>query len=456
MSHQEVATAIYRPRRMLYPMTVNDSNPEGVSMLVQISKEIAPGEAGRSAQSSMTGTREHPFDFLALKNFKDYNEFHATCISAKISATVGLGHLNESDKARREYVPRVDPITGTPSQEPRAKPWEESKADTVLNPLCSISWADTLNDVAEDFWDTGNGYLEVVRQAGTIKGIHHLPSPTVKIVVENNQHDFHYEIQGESGAMNLKFAAFGDREDLIRRLGIEGEAADRVSEIIHFCQPSSRVRWYGAPDWISAVPIIEMTQMLHQHRFDFYNNRGVPEMMVIVKGAQLDTETKKQLQDAMKATIGLGNSHKSLLINIPQQEAEIQVEKLAMEGTNNEEGFKAEKETLGLSVVTAHKVPPLLAGIQVPGKLGATNEMSQALIAFQALVIGRAQRIFMTTLGRTLGLAESGLGLTPEDFALKTIVEDIDIEKLSTVGRMRQPLPQAQREGRNLDKGVKK
>lgn len=430
---------------------------EGNSMMQSISKEIAPGDAGRSGQSTLTGRRNHPFNFAALRELKDHNEHHSACISAKVSATVGIGHLTEHDKAKRDFVPGFDSVTGQELPPPRAPLYEESNADRVLSPLTSISWHDTLTDICEDFWDTGNGYLEVVQNNGTITGLHHLPSSDVYVVVEDDKHNFHYEICGEGGTLQKVFASFGDREGMIERLAIKGTVlpdGNNISEVIHFCQPSSRARWYGAPDWIAAVPLIELTQMLHQYKFDFFNNRGVPEYMLFIIGHQLDKKAREQIETSLKATIGLGNSHKSIMVNLPGKDVTVQLERLAMEGGSEEE-FKSLKETLALSVVTAHKVPPLLAGIQISGKLGATNETSQALIAFQALVIGRAQRVFTSTMARTLGSPEAGLGLVPEDFALRTIVEDIDISKLDTVGKMKQPLPQAVKEGRDLDAGVK-
>jgi len=462
---QSMTLVVKHDRTNLYGELMH--NPQGDSMMALLQKEMVPA-GGESAQGVNIGLKTHPFNFPALKLLKDYNEHHSTCIHAKTSATVGLGYLNEAEKERKQNpIPAVQPAPtaeGAAPAQPEAPPsmpiYQPSKADDALDPLCAISWNDVQMDACEDFWETGNGYVEVVRKGKEIKGLHFLPSVDTHIRVESNNHKFHYVIQGEGTTGDRVFAAFGDKEDFIRRakdssmIELKTENPDEISEVIHFRRPSSRSKWYGSPDWISAVPMIELCQMLHQFKFDFFNNRGVPEFMLFITGGKLGKKEWTTITDAIKANIGHGNSHKSLAVNIPQKDITIQLFKLAVEG-GKEEDFKSLKETIALSVVTAHKTPPLLAGIQIPGKLGATNELSQALIAFQSLVIGQMQRLFQSTLARTLGTKDAGLGLEPEDFTYKTVTDDLDPDKMDKIGRMHQPLPEANAEGRDLDEGMK-
>jgi len=467
------SVTIRKPQRSLYgDMTNGGSLHEAI-----LRKEIPPGNDGKSAQGANTGTRAHLYDLSMLQALKEFNEHHATCIHAKVSATVGLGFLNETEKQEQQNGPTPSPVQAPQPDENGDAPeqpqqaivplYSPAKADEVLDPLTTISWHDTMMDVCENFFETGNGYLEVVRSGQEIVGIHHLPSKDVRIVVDDNEGNFHYAVTGEGSvghSADRHFAVFGDKQDFIDRVSqksvtfsgtsVNANEPDSVSEVIHFRKPSSKSKWYGAPDWISAVPMIELAQMLHQYKFDFFNNRGVPEFMLFVTGGKVSDKDWANIVDAMKANIGLGNSHKSVAVNIPLKDIEIQVEKLAME-TSKDEDFKMLKETIALSVVTAHKVPPLLAGIQIPGKLGATNELSQALIAFQSLVIGQAQRLFQSTLARTLAGDNGVKSLTGEDFTFKTITDDLDPSKMSAIGRMHQPLPEANAEGRDPEDGMR-
>jgi hypothetical protein len=473
------------PRRDLYPRRdfAGSDAVGGGSLLSQIQKEILP--QGHSVQGSLRGLRPHPFDFATLQSLKDFNEHHSTCLGAKISATVGLGFLNDEEKKKRQMArglmapmptmpgepsrgdapvpsPAV-PVGASTGQIPLYKP---SRIDEILDPLTTNSLHDVLMDVCEDYWDTGNGYIEVVRDGNKITGLHHLPSLHTFVHVDDDKHNYHFLVRGEN-SHDRHFAAFGDKEDFLRRrsqpstaseasayAGISGTGAEMTSEVIHFRRPSARSKWYGALDWACVVPMIELCQMLHQYKFDFFNNRGVPEFMLFITGAKVSKDEWTVIEKAMASNIGHGNSHKSFAMNLPQKDMTIQIEKLALD-SGSDEDFRTLKETIALSIVTGHRVPPLLAGIQIPGKLGAANELSQALIAFQALVIGQAQRQFEKTLIKTLCSNGSGLGLTPEDCVLKAITDELDPQTMDTIGRMHQPLPQANAEGRDINQGVK-
>jgi len=391
----------------------------------------------------------------AVTQFQTSNEHHGTCIHTKVAATVGLGFADSRKK-------KIDPATAQVE-------WEdvESKVDETLNPLCEINFQDVLSDVIEDFWQVGNGYMEIVRRGNgkQITGIHHLPAPQVYVFIEDSSYRFHYEIISDEGKPPRRFARFGELEEFKTRLNssnkaidftVGEEAQDSISEVIHFRRPSSLSRWYGYPDWMSCVPSIELVQCLHLFKYDFFLNRGVPEFMLFILGGKLKKDDWQKVEDALKANIGKGNTHKSLALNLAQQEITVQLEKLAMEG-KQDDGFENTKDNLAMGIVTAHRVPPLLAGILIPGKLGASNELANALMAFQALVCGPAQRHIQQTLGYTLGNSSpnGGLSRRPTNFKFRKITEEIDIGQMDTISRMREPVASAKAKGRDIDEGLK-
>lgn len=475
MSNQ--VASFVRQSKPLYKMPGSDEGLlEALLTKEQLAKETMP-EDGESKQGVSHGAKAHPFNMSAVLDFDTSNEHHSTCLNTKIAAHVGLGHMTE--KQRLEKKMKVNPMMeiGEAEMAILTSDNDSSKVDETLNPLCRSTWQETLSDVAEDYWKLGNGYLEVVRnKAGRITGIHHIPACEVHIYLENSKYDYHYRIDGTDefdGTSVRRFAAWDDREDFIKRAtsvgrdrkgswvdfdlpvrGGEEDADYYVSEVIHFRRPSSQSKWYGFPDWLSCVASIELVQMLMQHNFDFFLNRGVPEFMALFLGSQIDPSDWKKIEDALKGNIGMGNSFKTVIANLNvDPEFRVQIEKLAMD-QNGEDIFGKMRENLALGIVSAHRVPPLLAGIQIPGKLGATNELPNALMAFQLLVIGPAQKLFQQILGMTLGSEEAGLGLTTDDFAFVTITEEIDVGQMDTVARMRQTPMQAANEGRNLQDGV--
>lgn len=420
------------------------------SDLPQILRKADNPDVGSNQQSGL-GVVPHPFDFQVACELVRYNEHHSACINAKVRSQVGLGHPTNPDKI-----------------------------DDILNPVCESTWQETIMDVAEDFHSTGNGFIEVVRRGDDIAGIFHVRAPSVFPVFEGGR-DRHFIVNNNDPQLGtglaVRMASFGDKNAFIQRAKegfpsssiaqaagtgifsqIDTSDPDKISEIIHFRRPTSLSKWYGFPNWLGALAGIELIQMIMQHNFDFFLNRGVPEFLLFLLGAKLDEKDMDKITDSIKANIGLGNSHKSAAINldVPIDNFKVQLEKLMADNGLNDDAFATFRENLAMGIVSAHGVPPLLAGIQIPGKLGATNELPNALMAFQVLQNGPDQRLFTQKLAATLGNPEySNLGLTREDFKFKPVTEEINIAEMDTVARMRQSPAQATAEGRDLNQGVK-
>lgn len=382
--------------------------PAGMSWYEVLTK--ADDKVQASNQGVSLGRKEHPFDFRAVLNFKAANTHHSSCLETKRDATTGLGFT--SDKVSKE-----------------------------LNELCplGVPFLDVLNQACDEYWQVGNGYIECVRETddGPILGLHHLSASPTYVHLENERYDYHYEIDSEVGA-SRKFARFGDAAGLRERLKIPSNV--KISEVIHFRRTSPLSRWYGIPDWMAAVPCIELCMAILQHNFDYFHNHGVPEFLALFLGAQLDENTWKEVKNNLQMHVGLGNAHKSLALNIPNESIKVQLEKLGAE--EQEAAFQAFLDTISLMIVSAHRVPPLLAGIQIPGKLGANNELPNALMAVQSLVIGQAQTYFKTVLGATLGNRKKngGLSVREKDFEFEKITDHINLVAMAETGAMRTPV----------------
>lgn len=454
----------------------NTEKPSGESWNSYIRKMPAPSdkEEQSSDQGVNLGLKAQPFDFRAAIAFKDQNPHHSACIEAKSRALSGLGFV------------------------------DDTVADT-LDPLCDSTFLETLNSIAEDYWQVGNGYMEVVRKEGSdqIVGLHHVPASDVRICIQDATYNRYFIVGfGGEGINPVIMAPFGERKEFQARMKDPTPSSKRMkrradlgmggyytalggfgspsyrSEIIHFARRTSMSRWYGYPDWLSAIPNIELVQCATQERYDYYYNRGVPEIILSITGAMIDAKTWTGIKTAIESTIGPRNQHKTMALNVKDPTAKVQVDKLsAGDSAGGETAFATMNEALALAIVTAHRTPPVIANIQIPGKLGAVNELPNALMAFQVLVIGPEQTSFQAILSETLGNRKlnGGLALRPKNFKLKKITEEIPLglgqqqpgehpgqgnavgagmKQLDTMSRMRTPAATAG--GRDLSRGVKK
>lgn len=371
--------------------------PDGGGSWVEAIRKAVLAPGGQSNQAQSEGIQEHPFDMEAIQAFRSSSSDHSACLDLKRVSSVGLGLESEAAEAK-------------------------------LDPLCEISFQETINPVADDHCSVGNGYIEVIRDdGGRIVGLHHAPAHEVHVVLERERSDRHFEMRGgRLGSGSNKFARFGDLEDMRARLGISSDTP--VSELIHIPRMTSLSRHYGWPEWLAAVAAIEVVMEVLQHNHDFFRNHAVPDLLLLFLKQKLAPQDWQTVKETLQSQLGPGRAHKTAAINLEGSELVVQVERLGQEMS---EGFLIGlMDSMARLIVTAHRVPPALGGILVPGKLGATNELTQAVKVFDRLVTQPIQKTITTVLGCTLGNPDlnGGLGLDKKAFAFKRVLDELDLD----------------------------
>ena len=419
--------------------------PEQVSMPL-LKESLVPRRG-----FSQVGRVPHPINFMNAVLSMLAVSTQEICIHTKRDATVGLGFETAAERKKRKDEQAAAMM---PPPEPGKNPiaaakdammdMEPSKVEEKLDPLCEVSFQHLMDQVGEDYENTGNGYIEVIRDGGKIVGLDHAFAPSIYAYRESLETaDSHYELDGPTGP--IKLAKFGEA-DRLRATGISSE----VTELIHFKKPTTLSREYGLPQWLSVTPWLEVAQHIMSTEHDFYENRAVPDVLMMITGRRMDKADFELLKNTLKETIGPGKRSRSMAINIPLQETTVTIERLAHQ---NREKISDTWPTVELAIVSSHRVPPLLAGVVTPGKMAAANELPNALIAFQTLYVAQHQRIFSQVLGKTLGSEVHGLN--KGDFLPRRITDFYDIGQMDTLSRMKQPAAQAQAEGRKLKDGLK-
>jgi hypothetical protein len=436
----QIATFRHVVRKLVPELEGNLSLME--SLLAGLRKGVVESEPTNAP--TYAGMKGLPFNYEAAQRLKLHNVHHSTCVDTKKQSLVGLGHT------------------------------EGSRADEVLDPICTLTWAVLRSKLAEDFATVEICYIEVVRDGDKIVGLHHIPAVDVRYVVEQDLVNHYYEIRGgkveslSASTNSTVMAPFGQLKEFMRRhADLVGNR--KISEVIAIMNPSSQSRYYAVPSWLASVADMELNQAVRQHVYDFHVNRGVPEFLLFLTGGRVDTKTWAAIVDAMQAYVGVCNSHKSSAFNVVGEDITVDLQQLESNDVIKGDFYTKMTEALATTIVSAHRVPPILAGILIPGKMGAANELPNSIMAFQTLVIGPMQTIWQSILGATLGgKFNGGLGLKPKDFEFKSIVDAMaeGLAKLNpqpgggaqanTVSGMRQTLPEAAAQGRDIGAGLKK
>lgn len=445
-----------------------------VSLMKQ---KLVPSMASNQGRS--LGEQQPPIDFVAAAMLMLSVNIQETCIRTKRDAIVGLGFESQDEKDARDRQRELDmrshelAMGAEPSPVPKKKPLPKegkdavakaaaepkakSKVEEVLDPLCGDhGFQMLLNQCGEDYENTGQCYIEVVRDdSGAVTALWFMPASGVRVVNEKEKPFFHYIVHQNEGGDTV-YAVFGDLEDgdqdspgLRERLKID--PSKQITELICIRQATSFDPNYGLPSWLSAVPWLELAQKVMQCDFDYFNNRAVPDLLVLLTGAKVPDADLTSLKTQISQTVGAGKRHRSVIANLPHPDTKVTFERL---NADNRERFTDLWTAIQLQVVSTHRVPPLLAGVVLPGKMAANNELPNALVAFQTLYVQQHQKNFETRLANTLG-AEESLGLSADDFVLRKITDYYDIGQLDTMSRMRETATEAAAQGRQLDQGLK-
>jgi len=412
---------------------------------------------GSNTNAAVTTTYPHPVNVESVLKLKDISSHHCACIQAKKFGTIGLGFIDEGQAISASVT--TDEAQNAAASLLSGKAYVRSAVDDKLDPLTHYGFSNDLLNIAEDFMDTGTGYMEVVRNASDeITWLGFVPTADIWAISQGNH--IYYLYRNPVSGQQTYFAKFGieNKKWLFSDGPYNGNSTllpEKVSEIIPFICPSNRVRHYGYPEWLSAATDIDLLKKAKQYKADFYHNRGVMDFIIAVMGESMDSDKWAKIETAIRGTSGMGNNFKNLALNLGNPDAKLQVEKLASEN-GTEEQFGKDNEVLSQNIVSAHRIPPLLANILIPGKLGAANEFVNALIAAQLLVFGPYQNIFQSTLAKTLAGPDGIKGIKEEDFRLRTITSQINLTGLDTIGKMRSGVNDPQNADRDLQKGVKK
>ena len=444
---------------------------DGVVKVTKIQGEEPQPTNQTTRNTGMTGTTMlPPVDIIAARALKDISPHHASCLQSILNAMVGLGFVSDGEDVQKK---KDDATTSTAGAEDQiislltGESFIESKADKILDPLTIEGFALELSRAVEDFLDGGTGYLEVVRDTGNnIVGINWIPYEDIIVATvkdADGRTRVLYNYKSRSTTLNStirRYSMFGlNNRKWVFDTFYSNDTnikVENVSEVIAFKAPSNKSKYYGYPGWLSAASLITLLALSMQYKSDFYTNRGVLAYILAIIGP-IESEAWEKIKTSVQGSVGGGNNFRNMAINLTNEESKVDLHKLASTD-KTELQFSKDIEVYAQNIVSAHRVPPVLANILIPGKLGATNEAVQALVSFQLLNVGPKQNIVQQTLGRTLGGDEGILTLKPEDFRLRKITSQFNIAGLDTVGRMREEAVSATNEDgsqRDVSQGVR-
>ncbi len=270
---------------------------------------------------------EPPYSPAALAELYEGNSTHKACVDAKTTNIVGLGYrfVPTEEDANEETRRRLTRLFGS------------------CNPR--MTFTEVMRAVWTDVETTGNGYLEVTRNAaGEVDGLYHVPGTTVRVKADRG------------GFVQIR----DGRKRHFRNLGGEpvrdAETGEVQNEILHLWKYTPQSTYYGVPDIVAAISAVAGDRAAAEYNVSFFEHNAVPRMAVIVEGGQMSKELLRQIRRFMETEIK-GQAHKTLVLEVPGTDTKLRLERLA-QSAGEDAGFLEYRRCNRDEILMVHRVPP--------------------------------------------------------------------------------------------------
>lgn len=254
-----------------------------------------------------------PYNLKTLDRLVQENNSLGPCVEAMVTNIDGTGFDIAQD-------------TGDALDRPPQKPHEDPSIDALWDffkePYPGMSFVTLRKSVRRDLERTGNGYMEILRNTkNNIVFARHVDAKMMRLVKldEAVPVDMAVTRKGETVSMKLMqrqrryvqyvngigivyFKDFGVTRDLNKKTGKWAQpgqrlkANERATEIIHFTVLPDAHTPYGVPRWINQLPSVLGSRKAEEFNMEFFDNGGVPPVMIILQGGVLSNETRRMIE----------------------------------------------------------------------------------------------------------------------------------------------------------------
>lgn len=309
-----------------------------------------------------------------LADLMERNTYHYRAAKTKAKDTVGLGWS-------------LIPLVENPSDEQKLQ-----IEQLLYHPHPDQTLEEIFTQWLEDYEATGNGYLEVIRDHGTVIGFEHIPAYTMR------RHKDEMRYVQVRGHKKRWFKKIGTEEKINVTTGeVQNDLTEeqQANEVIHIMNYTSSSDYYGLPDILPALGALLGDEQRESYNIDFFENYAIPSYAVTVAGAELDEETMDRIRQYFQKDLK-ENRHATLVLSAPNPlgdgpAVEFQFEKLAVDV--GEASFRLYRMDNRDEVLAAHGVPPYRMGIAETGSLGGSTAVESTEIYKDSIIQPRQQMI---------------------------------------------------------------
>lgn len=325
------------------------------------------------------GVIQPPYTPRTLDRLAQENNALSPCIEAMVTNIDGTGYefVSSDDEAEDdEDDNQIDALD-----------------DFFNQPWPGVSFTTIRKLVRRDMERTGNGYLEIIRNAqDDIVFVRHIDAKMMRMLRLDDAVPVTEKItrmgkeqsvtlmkrerrycQLVNGVTLMYFKEFGSSRDLHKKTAVWAPAGQklpapqRATEIMHFTVLPDSHTPYGVPRWISQLPSVLGSRKAEEFNLEFFDNGGVPPVMILLQGGTLQAETRRALETMSSGEAKKNNRMQVLevepsggsLDSTPQ--AKVTVERFGHDRTSDSM-FEKYDERCEIRVRRGFRLPPIFVG----------------------------------------------------------------------------------------------
>ena len=293
-----------------------------------------------------------PVDISEILETAATSAWHGRCLEIKTKAIAG--NYEFEDESEKEFL--IDAF---------------KHYDTI---------EEVFTNIVQDFLNTGNCFIEVVKTGKDIKELYIVDPETMYVTKEKKE-----------------YVQRVDREERFPRY--DPAKTDQHS-IYHIMQINPLTKYYGYPTWINALESLRLDKSVKIFFSSFFENGAIPDLIIALEGADFSKDVKNRIAEALRQTKGVINSHKTLVLGLPFDNARLHIETVtspiaAMDFSKIGNPSRDE-------IIAAHGVPPRLLNIIPAGQLGGEGDGDSQLEMFYRITVDPEQKFLEEKINKLL------------------------------------------------------
>jgi hypothetical protein len=166
-----------------------------------------------------------------------------------------------------------------------------------------------------------------------------------------------------------------------------------IRQLVWIQYDENNMDYYSLPNYYSALRWIKADYLMSEYNLAAINNGFSPSIVFKFYKKPSPEERRMNAEMIKSQHGGAKNAGKAIILYADGKELAPDIDTL--DATNIDSRLITVSEQIIQNIITAHRINPTLCGINIPGKLGYSNELLQSWSIFNALVIRPERKLIL-------------------------------------------------------------